>query len=319
MAVTSVLDLKGKPLRDLTLSDEIFARADKAAENGSGNESVDTMHAALVRQLNNTRVGSANTKTRAEVRGGGAKPWRQKGTGRARAGSRRSPLWAGGGVTFGPKPRDYSIAMPAKKRHSAIKSALALRAGNLVVVDSFAAHKEVKTKDAAQVLQALKLADKKVLLVLESKNDDAKRFGLSARNLKNVVVVYASNLGVKEILTCQAILTSQAAMDAITNWLAPEKSAKKPKKAESVKAKVPQESKQIESKKPVKTESSSSSVLKNIATSSTKTSEKAQVKEPAGEKLASEKGNSSKKAQTNPVEKPKKDGSSGAKDKGKGK
>src|SRR5271165_4412277 len=99
MTSTQVLDLKGNKVRELTLKEEVFA-----VEPNAG-----VVHAALVRQLANARVGSANTKTRSEVRGGGAKPWRQKGTGRARAGSRRSPLWEGGGVSFGPKPRDFSI------------------------------------------------------------------------------------------------------------------------------------------------------------------------------------------------------------------
>src|SRR5277367_3058364 len=133
IAMSVVLDLKGKQVGDLKLSEHIFAKTDKV------HQATGTMHAALVRQLTNARVGSANTKTRAEVRGGGAKPWRQKGTGRARAGSRRSPLWAGGGVIFGPKPRDYTSSMPAKMRHSAIKSALAVQADNLVVVNDFSA------------------------------------------------------------------------------------------------------------------------------------------------------------------------------------
>src|SRR3984885_12071488 len=125
MTSAQVVDLKGKKLSEVQLSDEVFGIT----------PNVGVIHSALLRQLANARSGAANTKTRAEVRGGGRKPWRQKGTGRARAGSIRSPLWEGGGVTFGPKPRDYSSAMPAKKRHSAIKSALALRANNLVVVD----------------------------------------------------------------------------------------------------------------------------------------------------------------------------------------
>src|SRR5271155_4674248 len=104
MVSVAVINLKGKQVADMSLASEIFAEIKPA--------NVATMHSALIRQLSNARAGSANTKTRAEVRGGGAKPWRQKGTGRARAGSRRSPLWEGGGVIFGPKPRDFSIAMP---------------------------------------------------------------------------------------------------------------------------------------------------------------------------------------------------------------
>ena len=328
MAVTSVLDLKGKQLRDFTLCDEIFARADqdKAADGGSVNKAIDTMHAALMRQMNNARVGSANTKTRAEVRGGGAKPWRQKGTGRARAGSRRSPLWAGGGVTFGPKPRDYSISMPTKKRHSAIKSALAVCVDNIIVVESFAGLKEVKTKAAFEVLQALKIDDKKVLVVLEPKSEEAKRFGLSVRNIKNVSVVRANNLGVKDILDCQAILTSQTAMEVITKWLAPEKSEKAIKKASIEKFKVAYEPKKEEAKKSVKIDSAPLSALQSIANSSVKTVKKVEAKVEAKEpKSTNEKSNPTKKLQSNPAAKSKKDNSKGgstggsAKNKGKGK
>jgi large subunit ribosomal protein L4 len=231
IAMAAVLDLKGKQVGDLKLSEQIFAQTDEAKATG-------TMHAALVRQLGNARVGSANTKTRAEVRGGGAKPWRQKGTGRARAGSRRSPLWAGGGVIFGPKPRDYTSSMPAKMRHNAIKSALAVQADNLIVVNDFSGHKEIKTKEAAKVLQALKIDDKRVLVVVEPKNEDAKRFGLSVRNMENVTVVRASNLGVKELLDCETILTSQGAIEFITKWLDPVKKEKIAKKKTDSKAKT---------------------------------------------------------------------------------
>jgi len=321
MAVTSVLDLKGKQVGDLTLNDAIFARAKDAKESENG-QAIDTMHSALLRQLSNARVGSANTKTRAEVRGGGAKPWRQKGTGRARAGSRRSPLWAGGGVTFGPKPRDYSFSMPAKKRQSAIKSALTVQAENLVVVESFAGLKEVKTKEAAKVLQALKLDEKKVLIVIEPKSEEAKRFELSARNLKNVSIVRANNLGVKELLDCQAILTSQAAMEVITKWLAPEKKEKSAgKKTSSPKVKSESKAKEQareENKKITKDSAEPHSALKNIATGSTKTADKVQAK-------ISEKPTSAKKSETKPEKKsevdlpikPKKDGSTQQKGKGK--
>src|SRR5277367_5772660 len=129
MTSAQVLDLKGNKTHEIKLSEAVFSAPPKMGP----------MHTALRRQLANARSGSANTKTRAEVRGGGAKPWRQKGTGRARAGSRRSPLWAGGGVIFGPKPRDFSFSMPKKMRHSAIKSALAVQADNLVVVNDFSA------------------------------------------------------------------------------------------------------------------------------------------------------------------------------------
>ncbi len=281
--MAAVLDLKGKHVGDLKLSEQIFAKTDEAKATG-------TMHAALVRQLGNARAGSANSKTRAEVRGGGAKPWRQKGTGRARAGSRRSPLWAGGGVTFGPKPRDYSSSMPTKMRHSAIKSALSVQADNLVVVNDFSELKEAKTKQAAKVLQALKIGDKRILFVVEPKNAHAQRFGLSVRNMKNVTVVQATNIGVKELLDCEAILTSQGAIEFITKWLSPTKkekgTEKKAARKEKAEVKVKGESKaqahhetKAESKTASKTEvkakapaaektEGKSSALQSIATTS---------------------------------------------------
>src|SRR3982750_3709820 len=127
MTSAQVLDLKGNKVRELGLEDEVFGVT----------PNVGLMHSALVRQLANSRSGAANTKTRAEVRGGGRKPWKQKGTGRARAGSIRSPLWAGGGVTFGPKPRDYTQSLPKKVRQLALRSALAARRDQFVVVQNF--------------------------------------------------------------------------------------------------------------------------------------------------------------------------------------
>ena len=145
MTPAQVVDLKGKKVSDLELAADVFAIE----------PNVGVLHSALIRQLANARRGSANTKTRSEVRGGGRKPWRQKGTGRARAGSIRSPLWAGGGVTFGPKPRDYSIAMPKKQRVLALKSALAAQSENIVVVQDFDKFTEAKTKQFAQVLKEI--------------------------------------------------------------------------------------------------------------------------------------------------------------------
>ena len=277
--MAAVLDLKGKQVGDLKLSEQVFAKAGE-------DQGVGTMHAALVRQLANTRSGSANTKTRAEVRGGGAKPWRQKGTGRARAGSRRSPLWAGGGVTFGPKPRDFSSSMPAKMRQGAIRSALSVQAANIVVVNDFADHKEVKTKEAAKVLQALKISDKRILFVVEPENSDSKRFGLSIRNMNNVTVVRANNIGIKELLNCEAILTSQGAIEFITKWLTPGKKDKSVlKKTESkakTEVKVKTESKteaKVETKAPAKEVKAKAPVVE-------KTAEKSQEKPSALRSIA---------------------------------
>ncbi|MBZ0186818.1 MAG: 50S ribosomal protein L4, partial [Candidatus Obscuribacterales bacterium] len=195
MTSTQVLDLKGKKVGDFELEDTVFG-----IEPAKG-----PLHTALLRQLANARSGAANCKTRAEVRGGGAKPWRQKGTGRARAGSSRSPLWRTGGVIFGPKPRSYNQSMPKKMRQLAVRSALSARKDELVVVKDFEAIKEPKTKAFAAVLKELALEGKKVLLVLDFACDNCKTVQLAARNVKGVKVIYASNLNVKDLLEYDAI------------------------------------------------------------------------------------------------------------------
>jgi large subunit ribosomal protein L4 len=209
MTSVQILDLKGNKVSELKLSDEVFAVQPH----------VGAVHTALVRQLANARSGSANTKTRAEVRGGGAKPWRQKGTGRARAGSKRSPLWAGGGVIFGPKPRDYSFAMPRKMRLVAIKSALSEQRDNIIVVKDFNDLKEAKTKEAVQVLKNLEISNRKLLIVLDYASEPSSRFALAARNLANVKVIHVNNLNVKDLLHAKSVLTTEGAIEIMTNWL----------------------------------------------------------------------------------------------------
>jgi large subunit ribosomal protein L4 len=177
MTSAQVVDLKGKKLSEVALSDAVFGIK----------PNMGVIHNALVRQLANARQGSANTKTRAEVRGGGRKPWRQKGTGRARAGSIRSPLWAGGGVPFGPKPRDYSITMNKKMRVLALKSALAASVEKLVVVQDFDNLKEAKTKLFSQVLKDLGHVGKKVLVVLDYACDACARVERAARKYRRVL------------------------------------------------------------------------------------------------------------------------------------
>jgi large subunit ribosomal protein L4 len=222
MTALQVLDLKGNKVSELTLNDEVFAIE----------PSVGAVHTALVRQLANSRSGSANTKTRAEVRGGGAKPWRQKGTGRARAGSKRSPLWEGGGVIFGPKPRDYSFAMPRKMRIVALKSALTEKRDNLIIVRDFNDLKEAKTKEAVQVLKNLEISNRKVLIVLDYSSEHSSRFALAARNLPNVKVIHVTNLNVKDLLHAKSVLTTESAIEIMTNWLKP---GPKPENGESTK------------------------------------------------------------------------------------
>src|SRR4030095_163451 len=201
------------------------------------------LHQTVVMQLNNRRSGTAATKSKGFVRGGGKKPWRQKGTGRARAGSIRSPLWAGGGVIFGPKPRDYTSSMPKKMRQLALKSALATRANELVVVKDFSGLKEAKTKAMAAVLKALELAGKKVLLVLDRASAQFEQVERSARNIAGVKVIEINNLNVKDLLESDAVLTTEQALELINNRFkqtpadesAPAKAPAKKRKARAVK------------------------------------------------------------------------------------
>ena len=151
-----ILSTNGEKLGEITLNENVFGVE----------PNLHVMHLALRRQLNNARQGSACAKTRAEVSGGGKKPWKQKGTGRARAGSLRSPLFAGGGVIFGPKPRSYAFNMPQKARQLAIKSALSARSEQMVVVKDFSAITEPKTKLMVSALKSLNVTGK-ILIVAD--------------------------------------------------------------------------------------------------------------------------------------------------------
>lgn len=169
------------------------------------------VHRALVRQLANQRQGTASTKTRAEVRGGGRKPWRQKGTGRARAGSNRSPLWRGGGVIFGPKPRDYSIKMNRKERRLALRTAFHSRLEDLIVVEDFAAQlSRPKTKELVQALTRWGVEpDSKVLLIVAERNETVY---LSARNIERLRMISANNLNVFDLLNADKIVATASAI-----------------------------------------------------------------------------------------------------------
>jgi large subunit ribosomal protein L4 len=172
------------------------------------------VHRAVVRQTTNARQGSASSKTRSEVRGGGRKPWRQKGTGRARAGSSRSPLWRGGGVIFGPKPRDFNIKMNRKERRLALRTALANREEDLLVVEAFAEQlPQPKTKELAQALSRWGIEPGvKVLMILEELTETVS---LSARNLPNVKLMRANSLNVYDILVADKIVTTPGAIEQI--------------------------------------------------------------------------------------------------------
>lgn len=172
------------------------------------------VHRALVRQMNNARQGTASSKTRAEVRGGGRKPWRQKGTGRARAGSIRSPLWRGGGVIFGPKPRDYSVKMNRKERRLALRTVLQSRVEDLVVVEEFASEfSQPKTKDLVAALSRWGASsDEKVLLILAERSEEVY---LSARNVANLKLILATNLNVYDILSADRVVVTTSALEKI--------------------------------------------------------------------------------------------------------
>ena len=174
----------------------------------------DLVHRAVVRQLANARQGTASTLTRAEVAGGGRKPYKQKGTGRARQGSIRTPLRPGGGVVFGPKPRSYTLGMNRKERRLALRTALMSRSADLVVVKGFAEGLTApKTKEILAGLSRLGVADgAKVLLVLDSPSDVVR---LSVRNLEKVKLIAADQLNVFDLLHASSLVVSDAALAKI--------------------------------------------------------------------------------------------------------
>jgi large subunit ribosomal protein L4 len=174
------------------------------------------LHQAVVMQLANRRAGSAATKSKGFVRGGGKKPWRQKGTGRARAGSSRSPIWVGGGTTFGPRPRDYSYRMPRTARREALLSALSLknRDGKLIVVDKLELD-EAKTKRMVQALTELKVESAVIVIA----QPDAK-IERSARNLPKVKVLRVEGLNVYDLMRYEHLILTEAALQRLEERLA---------------------------------------------------------------------------------------------------
>lgn len=180
-------------------------------------KAIGLIHRVYLTQLKNSRKYTASTKTKSEVRGGGRKPWKQKGTGNARAGSRRSPLWVGGGVTFGPKPRTVSKKVNKKERRLAILSALYLKKKEFVFVEENALSNfnVIKTKETLKLLQKLNVSTtKKILFVLSAPN---KNLWLATRNLKNVVITTAKCLNLKQLLHTHHIILSQSSLDLINS------------------------------------------------------------------------------------------------------
>ncbi|HEX2228270.1 MAG TPA: 50S ribosomal protein L4 [Candidatus Binatia bacterium] len=174
------------------------------------------LHQTVLMQLANRRAGTAATKSRGFVRGGGKKPWRQKGTGRARAGSIRSPIWVGGGTIFGPQPRDYSYRMPRSARRTALLSALSLKhqEGKLIVVDKLEPE-QPKTKIMAKALADLNIQS--ALIVIPESNETVQR---SARNLPRVKVLRVDGLNVYDVLRYEHLILTEAALKALEEKVA---------------------------------------------------------------------------------------------------
>jgi large subunit ribosomal protein L4 len=172
------------------------------------------VHRALVRQLANARQGTASSKTRAEVRGGGRKPFKQKGTGRARQGSTRSPLTRGGGAIFGPKPRDYDTKMNRKERRLALRTAFIGRAADLIVVEDFALNlAQPKTKELCQALERWGVVvGKKTLIITDRKDENVV---LSARNIEKLQLIAADQLNIFDIINSDKIVATRSAIARI--------------------------------------------------------------------------------------------------------
>jgi large subunit ribosomal protein L4 len=198
----------------LSADGEKVATRDLSAEIFEVEVSVPLMHQVVVAGMASLRRGTHSTKTRGEVSGGGRKPWRQKGTGRARQGSNRAPQWTGGGVVHGPRPRDHDMRVNKKMKKGALRSALtdALRSGKLVVLEDVS-FDEPKTKRAAELLDVLEL-EGKVLLVLPAPTDTGA-VEKSFRNLRGVRIAYAKSLGVYEVIAADKVVFTQPALDAV--------------------------------------------------------------------------------------------------------
>ncbi len=204
-----VVNMNGKKVDTVDLPVEIF----EASIN------VDLMHQAYVRQMANARLGTHKTKSRGEVSGGGKRPWRQKGTGRARHGSTRSPIWVGGGKAHTPRPRSYDNKMPRKMRQAALRSALSAKAADneIVVVDELKL-KEPKTKLMAKALGKL-AGHGSALIVIPEKTDSNEKIVLSARNLPNAKTLMVNYLNIRDLLSYDKLILPVQALDAISNHL----------------------------------------------------------------------------------------------------
>ena len=211
MSVAKAFDAKGQAQSDKDLSESVFGKE----------PNLTVLHEAVLRELSNGRSGSANTKTRAEVRGGGRKPWKQKGTGRARAGSIRSPLWRGGGVIFGPKPRKFIKDMPKKVRRLASASALsqASKDAKIYYVPSFEFLKEAKTKAAYAYFSKLDVTEQKVLVLADWRLPENAQLKLSVRNLPFVRLSLPDSFSVKDVVDADVVIVTDDALASLDKRL----------------------------------------------------------------------------------------------------
>ena len=207
MPTVAIYNMEGKEVGTMQLSDAVFGQEINKA----------VLHQSVVSYLANQRQGTQSTKTRTEVRGGGIKPWRQKGTGRARQGSIRAPQWTGGGVALGPKPRDYRLALNKKVKRLALKSALSAKAaaGEIIVIEGLKLE-EIKTAKMAAMLKALGV-DTKALVVTAEHDDVIYR---STRNIKNVQPTYVGVLNTYEVLKHDKFIASKEAIEKMEEVLA---------------------------------------------------------------------------------------------------
>jgi large subunit ribosomal protein L4 len=205
MAVTEVYNTDNKKVGEVELNDALFGLEVKKY----------VLHDVVKMQLANRRAGTASTKTRTEVRGGGAKPYRQKGTGRARAGTIRSPLRRGGGVIFGPKPRDYSYKLPKKVRKLGVRMALSARfsENNMLVLDGFDLA-AIKTKNFVEIMKKLNIENG--LIVIPEKNANLER---SSRNVQGYKVIQADGINVYDILLHRNLIVLQPCLDQLEKRL----------------------------------------------------------------------------------------------------
>jgi len=205
----AVVNVQGEKIRTVELPADIF----EASIN------VDLMHQAFIRQLANARLGTHDTKTRSEVAGGGRKPWKQKGTGRARQGSTRSAQWVGGGRIHTPHPRDHSVRMPQKMRQAALRSALSVKAAenDIVVLDQLNIA-EGKTQLMSQVLNKL-VGNATVLIVIPHKDENYEKVTRSASNLPDTKALLANYLNIRDLIGYDKLILPLESLDILTNFL----------------------------------------------------------------------------------------------------